>query len=312
MGQPVQGGEAGGAAVGTASLLGRIQQQGLLEALARHIEQKAAEPAFRRDLPFLRRLLPWMELFGRYFDAQVSGFENLPPRGGVLLVGNHSGGVLVPDVPVLFAAWYRELGFERPLLGLALDAMFAIPGLEQLMRGIGEIPANHRNAERALAEGAAVLVYPGGGREAFRPWRLRNRIDFGGHKGFVRLALRTGVPVVPVVGHGAHETLVVLARGDRLARRLGLDRLRLPAVPLVWGLPWGVSPALPPSIPLPAQIRVELLPSLDWSQHGPEAARDEALVDRCYREITERMQAALTRMARQKPFPLLSRLCRLL
>ena len=114
----------------------------------------------------------------------------------MLLVGNHSGGLLVPDTTAVISAWYRHRGLDSPLVGLAFDGMFAIPGMESLMRKIGEIPASPENAGRALDAGAAVLVYPGGANEAFRPWTERNRIVLGGHKGFIRLALAKGVPVV--------------------------------------------------------------------------------------------------------------------
>lgn len=264
------------------------------------------EPAFRRDPEFLRLLLRLMDAFNAYFDAEVRGLENLPAAGPLLLVGNHSGGVLTPDTTALYAAWYRTQGLDRPLVGLAMDAAFGIPGFGELMRRIGQVPASMEHAGRALDEGAAVLVYPGGDWEVFRPWTRRNRIDFGGRRGFVRLALRKGVPVVPVVGHGGHETTVVLARGDGLARLLGLRRLRMHVLPILWQVPWGVSLPLP-GLPLPAKITLRVLPPLDWSRHGPEAAADPAVVDRCYAEITGVMQTALTALARERPQPLWSR-----
>jgi 1-acyl-sn-glycerol-3-phosphate acyltransferase len=184
--------------------------------------------------------------------------------------------------------------------------------MKTLMRKIGEIPASHEHAAEALDAGAAVLVYPGGAHEAFRPWSDRNRIDFGGHKGFVRLALRKQVPVVPVVGHGGHETTIVLTRGEWLARRLGMERLRLHIAPMLLQVPWGLSLPILPGIPLPAKITVEICPPPDWSQLGPEAADDPAIVERCYGEVTASMQSALTRLAEERPSPVLSRLWRLL
>jgi 1-acyl-sn-glycerol-3-phosphate acyltransferase len=252
-----------------------------------------------------------METFNRYFDSEVRGFENVPAQGPKLLVGNHSGGLLVPDTTAVISAWYRERGLDAELVGLAFDAMFAVPGMKSLMRKLGEIPANPEDAAAALAAGAAVLVYPGGAHEAFRPWTDRNRIDFGGHKGFVRLALRQQVPVVPVVGHGGHDSLVVLTRGEWLAKRLGLERLRMGIAPIVWQVPWGVSLPLLPGIPLPAKVTVQIGAPPDWSAHGPDAAADPAVVDRCYDEITGSMQAVLDELAAEDPLPLASRLRRL-
>jgi len=289
-----------------------VANDGILERLGRRVDEKVAEPAFRRDDDFLDWLLPLMEIWGRYFGAEVSGFETLPEKGPFLLVGNHSGGNLVPDTAATIAAWYRERGRDEPLLGLALDAAFAIPGFEILMRKLGQVPANHENAVRVLREGSSVLVYPGGAHEAFRPFTDRNRVDFGGHKGFVRLALRTGVPVVPVVAHGGHHTTLVLSRGESLARILGTKRLRIDVSPISLQAPWGISFGLIPGVPLPAKIRVEVGPPIDWSAYGPEAAEDPAVVDRCYAEITGRMQRTLDRLARDVPYPVVERLRELL
>jgi len=291
-------------------------KSGFVDQMGEHLDEKVAEDPFQRDEAFIESLLPYLDLWCRYFDAEVTGFETLPERGPMLLVGNHSGGTIVPDAAVTLAAWYRERGVSDPLLGLAFDAAFSVPGFETLMRKIGEIPASHENAEEALRAGNSVLVYPGGAREAFRPWTDRNKIVFSGHRGFIKLALRTGVPVVPVTAHGGHHTLVVISRGDemveRFGERLGLDRLRMNIAPLVFQLPWGVSVPLIPGVPMPAKIDVELGPPLDWSEYGPEGADDPAIVDRCYEEITARMQDALDRLARETPYPLARRLLSLL
>jgi 1-acyl-sn-glycerol-3-phosphate acyltransferase len=197
-------------------------------------------------------------------------------------------------------------------VGLAFDGIFEIPALARFMRRLGEIPANPENAGRALDEGASVLVYPGGAYDAFRPWTERNQIDFQGHRGFIRLALRHGVPVVPVVAHGGHDTTVVLARGESLARGLGLRGLGMPVVPLLWQVPWGVSLPLMPGVPLPAKITVQVLPPMTWDDLGPELADDDETLEACYDEITGVMQDVLTELAEENPNPILRRLWNLL
>ena len=284
----------------------------LLDAIAERVDKKVEEPSFQQDPEFLKALLPLMEIFSRYFDGEVRGWERLPADGPMLIIGNHSGGLIVPDTSVFISSWYRERGLDSTLLGLAFDAIFGVPGVETLMRKLGEIPASHENAAAALSTGASLLIYPGGAHEAFRPWTDRNRIDFDGHKGFVKLALREGVPVVPLVGHGGHQTTVVLTRGDAIGRRLGFERLRMRVAPILWQVPWGVSLALLPGFPLPAKITMQIGEPMDWSHLGPEAAEDPAVVDRCYAEITESMQASLTRLAAEHPYPVLSRLRSLL
>lgn len=270
-----------------------------------------AEP-FQRDVEFLRTLLPLMDILSRYFDAEVTGFEHVPASGPVLLVGNHSGGVLTPDTTAFFAAWYRERGLDSPLVALAFDAAFGIPGFRTLMRKLGEVPASRANASRALEAGLPVLVYPGGDHEISRPWLERDRIDFGGRKGFVELALRRQVPVVPVVSHGGHSSLIIVTRGEWIGSVLGMARIRTRAFPLALQVPWGLSPLTIPGIPLPAKITTEIGPAMAWSGLGREAADDPAIVRRCYDEIVDVMQSSLTRLAARRPYPVLSRLRSLL
>lgn len=279
-----------------------------IELWAGETEKRIREPAFRRDTGFLEKLLPLMDLFNTYFDAEVRGFERLPAGGPMLLVGNHSGGLITPDTTAFIAAWYRERGLDEPLIGLAFDAAFSIPGMSNLMRNLGEVPANMKNAGRALDAGAAVLVYPGGDHEVLRPWTDRNKIDFGGRMGFVRLALRKRVPVVPVVGHGGHNSTIILTRGETIAKALGLDRIRLSAFPILLQVPWGLSLYGMPSIPLPAKITVQICEPVDWS-HIPRAKADDPdTVQQCYEEITAVMQRTLDELVEENPYPVLSRL----
>jgi 1-acyl-sn-glycerol-3-phosphate acyltransferase len=274
-------------------------------------ERELRGDPFRRDVDFLRRMLPLMELWSRYFAGEVRGLDAVPANGAALLVGNHSGGVLTPDTTVFIAAWYRARGLERPLVGLAFDAAFGLPAFRDLMRRIGEVPASRENASRGLDAGLPVLVYPGGDHECFRPWIDRNRIDFHGRTGFIELALRKQVPVVPVVSHGGHHSIYILTRGRWIGRLLGTRRIRTPSFPLALQFPWGLSPVGLPGLPLPAKITVQVLEPMAWSGYGPEAADDPAIVERCYHEITGRMQATLDRLAAEHPRPVLARLGRL-
>ena len=175
------------------------------------------------------------------------------------------------------------------------------------MRRAGAVDATPAGAEGVLRGNGILIDYPGGDYEVFRPWRDRNRIDFGERTGFVRLALRLQVPVVPAVSVGAHETVVVLARGQRVARLLGIDRMfRIKVMPLVFGPPFGIVPGGIPTLPLPAKITVELCEPIDWSKrYGPEAAEDDVIVRRCYDELTSTMQTVLDRLAGERRFPVL-------
>ena len=268
--------------------------------------------SFQRDVAFLGGILPFMAILARYFDAEVSGLEHVPSSGPALLVGNHSGGILTPDTTAFFVAWYRQRGLDSPLVALAFDAAFGVPGFRTLMRKIGEVPANRENTSRALDEGLPVLVYPGGDHEVFRPWTERNRIDFAGRTGFLKLALRKRVPVIPVVSHGGHDSTIILTRGEFIGRWLGLDRIRTRAFPVALQIPWGVSVAGLPGIPLPAKITTRVLAPMAWSHLPAEAADDPGTLQRCYAEITGVMQETLNSLAEERPFPVLSRIASLL
>ena len=121
----------------------------------------------------------------------------------------------------------------------------------------------------------------------------------------MRLALRCGVPVVPVVAHGAHHAVVVLTRGDRLARAVGLRNARINVFPILAGFPFGVTSILAPPLPMPAQLTIEFLPALDWTGYGPGGADDAGIVSACYDDITGRLQAALSRLSAEHPHPVL-------
>ncbi len=280
--------------------------------LSHRIAHERSEPTFQRDTALIRRRLGPMACYTGLFSPEVQGLENLPSEGPVLVVGNHSCLFYMPDAWVVGLSMLQRRGIERPTYALGYDLLFSIPAVGPFLRRIGVIPAGGREADLALEQGAAVLVYPGGDLEACRPWTQRDRVDLGGHKGFVRLALRHGVPVVPVVTHGSHHAVVVLSRGERLARALGLDRIRINVFPILVGPPFGITTILAPPLPLPAQITVAFLPPLDWRARGPEAAEDDAVVTACYDEIGQVMQGALDRLRSEHPHPVARGMSKLL
>jgi 1-acyl-sn-glycerol-3-phosphate acyltransferase len=262
---------------------------------------------FGRDPDFIERLRPLLKLVNSYFGTEFHGWEHVPEDGPCLIVGNHSGGAESIDFAFLLYKWVQERGSEAALYGLAYDMLFSIPIGGAALHRLGIIPANHDNGRKALASGAAVSVFPGGDYEVFRSWSERNRIDFGGRMGFIRLAITRGVPVVPMTIHGAHQSTLVLTRGRRIARAIGLNRLHIKVFPLIWNIPFGPTPASVPSVQLPSKVTVHFGAPLDWSHYRPSQARDPTVLRDCYDEITARMQKTLTRLARQHPHPILER-----
>jgi 1-acyl-sn-glycerol-3-phosphate acyltransferase len=259
-----------------------------------------------RDPDFIRSVQGVLELYASYFRPEIRHFERLPPAGPFLVVMNHSGGQNPPDLPVLLTRWWRERGVDEPVYPLFHSFFLAIPGVGPTMAKAGGVEAGHGNAEAILHQGGIVIVFPGGDHEVFRPWRDRNRIDFDGRTGFIRLALRAGVPVVPITSCGAHESVVVLARGERIARALQLHRLRVKVWPIMLGPPFGLVPGGLPTLPLPTKITIEVDEPFVWHrQHGPETADDDELVQRLYDEVTGTMQTTLDRLAAERRFPII-------
>jgi 1-acyl-sn-glycerol-3-phosphate acyltransferase len=251
-----------------------------------------------RDPDYIRETLPrlWM-LASLYFRADVRGLHNIPEEGPVLLVGNHSGGNITPDTHVFTLAFSTYFGVERRFHQLAHNLVLSMPHLRWLRR-YGTVAAGPENAERALDEGAALLVYPGGDWEVHRPSWHSDRIEFAGRKGFIRLAQKKKVPLVPVVSVGGQETALFLSRGEGLARLLSLDRMfRLKVLPVSLALPWGLNVGdMLGHIPLPAKITVEALPPIDVS--GMD-------VDEAYEVVVDRMQTALTALQAERSLPVL-------
>ncbi|MCV7423101.1 acyltransferase family protein [Mycobacterium yunnanensis] len=253
------------------------------------------DPTFTRQ--FKNVVGPFVK---RYFRAEVNGLSALPSSGGALVVCNHSGGVLTPDVLIFAPAFYDAFGYERPLYILAHYGVLIGP-LGTVFSRAGGIEASRENAAKALHSGGVVLVFPGGDYDAFRPTRTANVVDFQGRTGYVRTALATDVPIVPVVSIGGQEAQLFLARGDGLAKRLGLNRIRLKALPLAFGVPFGLTTVLPPNLPLPTKIIMEVQQPIDVrARFGEEPDVDQ--VDAHVRGV---MQAALDRLAKKRRFPIL-------
>ena len=262
----------------------------------------AAADLDQRDEEFIRYQLPGMWLFSTiYFRAEVTGFDRIPEEGPVLFVGNHSGGNMTPDSMVFMLAFNTYFGVERPVYALAHALVTSWPIIGKLAGKWGIITAGPRAAQAALARGACVLVYPGGDVDAHRPWTARHEIRFDGRKGFLRLAKEAGVPIVPVVSVGGHDTYLPLTDGRKLAKLLRLDKLaRLKVLPVSLALPWGLNIGdFGGHLPLPAKIRMEVLDPIDLVERfGDEADSDEA-----YEYVTERMQEALTALAAERIAP---------
>lgn len=274
---------------GVADILDWVRQQVAARVPKADLDQ--------RDPDYIRDQLPGLWLLASlYFRADVRGLDRIPAQGPVLLVGNHSGGNVPPDTFVFTLAFCSYFGVERPFYQLVHNLVALYPALRWLPK-FGTIAASPDNARVALKSGAAVLVYPGGDYEVYRPSWQRHIVDLGGRKGFVRLARETGVPIVPVASVGGQETALFLGRGQGLARLLMLDRVfRLKSMPISVALPWGLNVTdWLGHIPLPAKITVEV-------QQPIEATTDDQAT---YDKVVASLQSGVNRLAAQRRFPVI-------
>jgi 1-acyl-sn-glycerol-3-phosphate acyltransferase len=256
-----------------------------------------------RDADYIRERLPLLWLLSSvWFRAEVRGLGEVPEEGPVLLVGNHSGGTMTPDTIIFTLAFSTYFGVERPFYQLAHNLVLASP-VGPLLKRFGTVSASHEHAREALESGAAVLVYPGGDWEVHRPSWKGNEVDFAGRKGFIRLALNAGVPIVPVVAAGGQETALFLSQGGGISRALRLDKLfRLKVLPISLAAPWGLNIGdFLGHLPLPAKITMQVLPAIDLRE---EFGKDPD-IDEVYDHITATMQSALDSLAAERRFPVI-------
>ena len=253
-----------------------------------------------RNPQIIESLMPkWEWAYRHYFRVQTDGWDHIPD-GPVLFVGAHNGGLAAPDLPMFMFDWFRRFGCERPVYGLMHPKVWRVfPKMAQYAAQAGAIQAHPKMAIAALQKRASVLVYPGGAPDGFKPHRMRHQIHFSGRTGFIKLALRESIPIIPAISWGAHDTLIVLADCYEQVRQLhekGMPWLfeTDPEVfPIYLGLPWGIALGPLPNLPWPAQIHTRVCEPIIFERYGRETLKDQAYVDACYATVVRRMQLAL-------------------
>lgn len=170
----------------------------------------------------------WMAKY--WFRFEIRGLENMPD-GPCLVVGNHSGLGIAEEL--MFVTTWADHFAPRRAWGLIHDFFFDMPIVGRYYRAIGAIPASQENARAALERGDVVLVFPGGDLDCFRPFYEPNAVKFGERRGYIRLALDMGVPVLPLATVGSHWTWTLLPGGRTLAKIPWIRRvLRTDCLPL--------------------------------------------------------------------------------
>jgi 1-acyl-sn-glycerol-3-phosphate acyltransferase len=245
----------------------------------------------------------WNPVVDYWFRMEVEGWDHIP-EPPALLIGIHSGAPFVWDAWTVGIHWWRRFGGERPLHGTAHDALMATPLIGSYFRKMGVLPAAPDSIATALAANRDVAIWPGGEVDSLRPWTDRDKAVLGGRAGFVKTALKAGVPIVPISTVGGPDAMPVLFSGRKLARALQLDKLaRLKMFPVALSAPWGINLALLPEIPFPTKIRTAFQEPIEVDA-DPERAEDEDYVERKYREVRDSIQRGMDALARRRRLPL--------
>ena len=267
--------------------LGRLQSALYFAWHSRKTDEFGFDPLFAETID------PVFEfLYSYWWRVETSGIEHVPAEGPALLVSNHSG-VLPYDGAMVKLALRHHHPQQRECRMLALDMFALLPFLAPMLTRHGEVRANPDNAERLLRRGALVGVFPEGVKGIGKPFRERYRLSRFGRGGYVRLALRTGAPIVPCAVVGAEEIHPVVARADWIGRPLGL-----PYFPLTATFPWL---GLLGFVPLPSKWSIDFGEPFALDEYGPEAAEDPIAVNRISEEVRAVVQKMIdSRLARRR------------
>jgi len=237
-------------------------------------------------------------LYSKWFRVQATGLEHIPEHGRALLVANHAG-TLPYDSAMVMHAVRRDHPSRRDVRPLVEDTVFHLPFLGPVMNRIGGVRADPANAERLLMKDELVAVFPEGEKGMGKLWKHRYQLQRFGRGGFVKLALRTNAPIIPVAVVGAEEAAPMLGKVTWFAKNIGI-----PWIPVTPTFPW-LGPA--GLLPLPSKWFVQFGAPIDLSKvGGAAAAEDRLLVNRLADQIRTQIQGMVEGLLGQRRSPVLS------
>lgn len=231
-------------------------------------------------------------IYSKWFRAEWDGLENIPTDGGALLVANHAAAI-PSDAPVIMHGIEKEL--ERPVYGLADHLFKTMPVIGTLWSRAGGVVAHPDNAYRLLREqGQLVLVFPEGSKGPGKTYGQRYQLRRFGRGGYVEIAMRAGVPVVPIAVVGAEESMPIVWKSSTLAKLTGLPYFPVTANQLVFG------PLLGGVAYFPAKFRLKVLEPVHFDAAPDQDRYSKSRVMDESERIREKIQAALYDMLRAR------------
>jgi len=230
-------------------------------------------------------------LYKYYWRVDTTGVENLPMDGAALLVANHAG-VLPWDGAMVATAISEELPVPRVARALYLSWFAQMPFVSSLLTKCGQVLANHENGEKLLREGELVVVFPEGVKGVSKKYKDRYKLQRFGRGGFVKMAIRAQVPIIPVSIIGSEEIMPILARFDLLGKPIGM-----PFFPLTPTFPW-FGPL--GGLPYPSKWKIHFHEPIDMSVYEPEDARDFVLVQKVKHQVKDQIQDTLHELLQER------------
>ena len=226
-------------------------------------DNEGGEPGFDPEFHASVFMPLFRPLYRKWFRVQMRGLQNVPGTGAALVVANHSG-VLPFDALMLQTGLFDEHPQHRNLRVLSADLVYDVPVLSDLARRSGHIRADPEEADRALAHGELVGVFPEGFKGTGKPFSERYRLQRFGRGGFAATARRAGVPIIPCAIVGAEEIYPMIGNSRSVARLL-----KLPYFPVTPLFPW-----LGPigAVPLPSNWIIEFCPPVPSDGTGTNGA----------------------------------------
>ncbi len=216
----------------------------------------------------------YQPLYENWFRAEWEGLEKIPKDGGALLVANHAAAI-PSDAPVIMHGIEKEL--ERPVYGLAEHLFKALPFVGTMWSRVGGVAAHPENAYRLLREQQQlVLVFPEGTKGTGKTYDERYQLRRFGRGGFVEIAMRAGVPIVPIAVVGAEESMPILFKIPAVSKALGIPYAPVTANHLLFG------PLLGSLVYLPAKFKLRVLDPIsfdvppDQDRYSKSRIMDEA------------------------------------
>lgn len=238
----------------------------------------------------------YLPISEKYHRAEYRGLENIPSADPFVSVGNHGGVHFMPEA-LLWITKYRSEHRSIPLLALSNGTInFLLEKVGLPLGRLGVVDDSPEAALMALESGYAIATYPGSDRDLSKPYSERNKIEFFGNVSYVRAAIASQKPIVPVVGCGGGETVYTINDGETIAEKFKLDELfGIKSWPTFWSFPRGLHTGHTPhfSIPMPAKIIVSVLHPIPTDGFSPEDADDPEVVKTLDVKIRALMQEEL-------------------